>query len=195
MAVGDHILFLRLGVRSSVYDHHAVDVGEGKLIQFAGNKPRDVKNARIWKRDIVDELVSAIAFRIVHPHPKSPEEIVRRAEASLSDHGWDGKPWGFNHNCESFATWCVTGEARCRQKESLLNRFIESGSIGASRPRGDRIVGNPILNFFVEGAIGVGAANVAFLRRLAVQNGSIYGEVAEFLPSKPGEAPVSLDLP
>jgi len=97
------------------YAHHGVYVGDGKVVHYAGL-------SRVWLARPVEE-VSMAEFAQgraiwVQPHTNprfTPEEIVARAKSRLGEDDYRVA----SNNCEHFCEWCVQGESRSRQIETL----------------------------------------------------------------------------
>lgn len=106
MTRGDHIW-----VRHGAYTHHGIDVGDGTVIHFAGKPGFRMKSAQIVQTPFSEFCKG----RTIHIKRYSPfidrETVVRRAESRLGEAGYGL----LRNNCEHFATWCVTGEARSDQ--------------------------------------------------------------------------------
>lgn len=106
MAYGEH-----LKVNRGIYWHHFIDLGDGTAVHlWAPSKGAGANVCRSTIREFVrsGERVERVVYqRTVH----APQEIVRRALARVGHRGYDL----FFGNCEHFATWCVTGEARSEQ--------------------------------------------------------------------------------
>ena len=107
-APGSQLVVSRRG-----YRHHGIYVGAGRVIHYAG---------RIrYPHGLVEE-VSLTEFSDGRPFRtrRIPNEqigatIVRRARSRLGERGYDL----LRNNCEHFCNWCLVGEPRSAQVESL----------------------------------------------------------------------------
>lgn len=138
--VGSHLFASRRG-----YFHHGIYAGVGSVIHYRafacalfGGQVEEVSLARftngrtLWVRD--------------HVHGRfSLDEILTRARSRLGERRYHL----LTNNCEHFCEWCIGGEARSPQVESLValpRRLMDALSRAArrlARPRSvDRDVGN-----------------------------------------------------
>lgn len=70
-------------------------------------------------------------YRIIHRKQLPPDEVVRRARSCLGERGYNL----FNNNCETFASWAVTGHKRSYQIESLrsaLRHGYRNGNVAGA---------------------------------------------------------------
>ena len=114
---GDHIKFKR-----GIYYHHAVvvdvyvDTNSYKVIHFTGEKRSDTP-AEI-KEEILKFKIGEI-IRIRYRYGRLSKRItVKRAYDLLNIQETSTRAIIFNilvNNCEHFATWCITGEAKSVQ--------------------------------------------------------------------------------
>jgi Lecithin retinol acyltransferase len=112
MAYGDHIYVERLGV----YTHDGVDVGDGFVIH-RGSIDGTKSGALISKTTIAEFSDGATVQIKLYGTRLSPDEAVARAESMLGEPGYHVL-W---HNCEHFATWCVTGEYVSDQVDTAVS--------------------------------------------------------------------------
>jgi NC domain. len=110
MAKGDHLV-----VNYGLYLHHALDIGDGLVIQY-GRRVFDKAHAIV-------EIVSRETFSrgipimvVDRPANYSPDEIVRRAFSRLGEQDYSL----FTNNCEHFVNWCCTGQSESRQIDRLV---------------------------------------------------------------------------
>ena len=111
MAKGDH-----LAVYCGAYSHHAVDLGDGRVVQF-GSGIGGRTNPRI---EVVGKSVFAQGNRprlVNTPTIYRSDEIVERALSRLGEQEYSL----LSNNCEHFVNWCRTGHAESRQ----VNRVVE----------------------------------------------------------------------
>jgi hypothetical protein len=107
---GDHLQIWR-----GAFWHHAVDLGKGIVVHFAG-PVKDKVSARV-RYDAFEEFVGngSVDDVVVREYGArlDREETVRRAEAMVGKSDYNL----FTNNCEHLASWCVTGERESRQVE------------------------------------------------------------------------------
>ena len=112
MAIGDH-----LAVSPGLFQHHAVDLGHGCVVQYgAGHGGRDSHAVQVA---CLEHFSAGATLRVV-PNPAAfpPEEIVERALSRLGESDYRL----FGNNCEHFVNWCRTGEAVSRQVDRAIER-------------------------------------------------------------------------
>jgi hypothetical protein len=111
-APGTHLVTLRRG-----YAHHGIYVGNGRVVHYGGL-------SRSLRRGPVEEvsLERFAAGRSVLIKPAasarfSAAEVVARARSRLGENRYRVT----SNNCEHFCEWCVYGEPRSEQVDSLLD--------------------------------------------------------------------------
>jgi hypothetical protein len=128
---GDH-----LKVSRGLYAHHAIYVGEDRVVQFGG-RILDKPEARIqevllreFQRSgevsVVDHSRRLKMFWLIPVPPVlPPERIVARAKC-LASHNEAGAYNVLGRNCETIALWCVCGAVDSFQRErfQLLSSAI-----------------------------------------------------------------------
>ena len=103
----------RLVVLRRVYRHHGIYVGGGRVIHYAGLTRH--------RRGCIEEvsLDDFIGNRPIHlgmaPDEARGQDIVLRARSRLGECRYDL----LNNNCEHFCNWCLLGESRSQQVDSL----------------------------------------------------------------------------
>jgi hypothetical protein len=107
---GDH-----LTVSRRYFTHHGIDLGDGRVVHYDG-EPGNTTNAEVV---ISSRAVFAAGGKIwVRRYPRgtalSPDETIRRALSRVGERGYHL----LISNCEHFASWCKTGEARSTQIEN-----------------------------------------------------------------------------
>lgn len=119
MAIGDHVFCHRLG-----YTHHGIDAGDGTVIHYTG-EPGQKANAVIQQTPI-DRFTKGCEFH-VRPYATcdSPDVVIARARGRLGENKYH---LVFN-NCEHFAVWCKTGNARSEQVKDVTTSA--GGAVGA----------------------------------------------------------------
>jgi hypothetical protein len=100
-------------VERALITHHGIDCGDWTVIDFAGRGGG--KDTACIRRVSLTEFaqgapVKTRTYGLCH----SPEVVVERAASMIGRSGYDL----FSHNCEHFATWCVTGEHSSAQVEA-----------------------------------------------------------------------------
>ena len=115
MAKGDHLIVSR-----GFYSHHAIDLGNGKVVQYGSRI--DIENACV-------EIVSMETFlegSALIPSDKlasySPDEIIKRAMSRLGEKKYNL----YSNNCEHFVNWCRTGKNESRQVERIKERLAST---------------------------------------------------------------------
>lgn len=110
-APGTHLVTLRRG-----YAHHGIYAGNGRVVHYGGL-------SRSLRRGPVEEvsLERFAAGRSVLIKPTvgarhSGAEVVARARSRLGEDRYRIT----SNNCEHFCEWCIYGEPRSEQVESLI---------------------------------------------------------------------------
>ena len=113
----DHLIVRRRG-----YTHHAVDLGDGYVVQYG----RGVADAARASVQITPRAKFAKGRPIelgTSPRAYSPDEIVRRALNRVGERDYH-LLW---NNCEHFVTWCRSGRRVSRQTE----RFVTAAGVAS----------------------------------------------------------------
>ena len=105
MAKDDHLVVGRAG-----YSHHGIDLGNGLIIYYTGDKSSVVR--AFVKIESIQKFADGRQVRLGSSKAKySPDEIVRRAKSRLGE-----KKYGLiGNNCEQFVNWCRTGDHKSKQ--------------------------------------------------------------------------------
>lgn len=108
MARGDHI-----SVSRGIYNHHAIDLGNGTVIQYGagigdGNPKIEIVPFNVFSKGGRWKVERSVCG-------DNCEKIVNRALARLGEQKYSIL---FN-NCEHFANWCHTGEKTSKQADTL----------------------------------------------------------------------------
>lgn len=115
---GAHLKAVRWDNSLISYEHHGIAISEDMVIHFAFDED---KGRIAIKFDPIEGFIkdSKDVEIVKHETPAfTPDEIVIRAvEALDSDEHYNV----IQNNCEHFANWCVTGNKRSRQIESLCD--------------------------------------------------------------------------
>ena len=119
MAKGDHLI-----VRRGWYTHHAIDLGDGYVVQY-GRGLSDGVTASVHVTS--GEKFSKGHSIEVHSTPTSfdADEIALRALNCIGEQEYHI----LRNNCEHFVNWCRTGKRESQQ----VDRFIESASDAVSK--------------------------------------------------------------
>jgi hypothetical protein len=100
MARGDHLRVRR----STGYWHHGIDLGDGRVVHYAGeagslrNVAVHVSSWEAFQRGGPVEIVP-------YAQPEPTEAVVARALSRVGESAYNL----LSNNCEHFARWCVTG--------------------------------------------------------------------------------------
>jgi hypothetical protein len=100
----------QLAVRYSVYRHHGIYAGGGRVIHYAGW----IRGRRGLIEEVpLDEFTEGREFKVAvsPPDMMRGREVVTRARSRLGERCYDL----LENNCEHFCTWCQLGEARSVQ--------------------------------------------------------------------------------
>lgn len=123
MAKGDH-----LTVSFGVYQHHAIDLGDGRVIQYGGgeslmrdNEVSIASYESLAAKGEVFVVAGAVCF--------SPDEIIDRAKSRIGEKKYSVR----ENNCEHFVNWCRTGQAKSRQVDRTIERIASCAAKIASK--------------------------------------------------------------
>jgi hypothetical protein len=108
MARGDHLVLRRF-----LYSHHAIDLGDGNVVEYGG---------KLFGKPYVRQISLAEAAdgsipEVVEYPPEScfsPEEVIQRALSRLGETRY----CAWENNCEHFARWCKTGQSVSEQSDT-----------------------------------------------------------------------------
>jgi hypothetical protein len=98
----------------TVYSHHGVYVGNGRVIHYAGLAHG------LWRGPVEDVSLEGFAhgrgIRVRHDPPRFDRcEVVERARSRLGERSYRI----LTNNCEHFCAWALRGESRSAQIERL----------------------------------------------------------------------------
>ena len=110
MAKGDHLV-----ISYGPYQHHAIDMGDGNVIQYGGG---NLTGNRIEVVPIERYPARRVVWALDQPAKFTADEIIDRA---LSRRGEDNYCL-FSNNCEHFVMWCRTGKAESHQVRRAFHR-------------------------------------------------------------------------
>ncbi|HEX4152251.1 MAG TPA: lecithin retinol acyltransferase family protein [Steroidobacteraceae bacterium] len=118
---GTHLIVVRRG-----YRHHGVYAGGGRVIHYAGR----IKYPRGLVEEVsLSEFIDGRRFLISRvPDERTGQHTVRRARSRLGERRYDL----LRNNCEHFCNWCLLGDPRSLQIESLTSslRLLARGGEG-----------------------------------------------------------------
>ena len=118
---GTRLVVLRRG-----YRHHGIYAGQGRVIHYAGLVR--------YPRGCIEEvpIENFVRNRPIHigavPDQARGLDIVQRARSRLGECHYDL----LNNNCEHFCNWCLRGESRSLQIESLSRPFRLLAQVAAT---------------------------------------------------------------
>jgi hypothetical protein len=134
LPLGAHLVTPRLG-----FTHHGIHVGGGRVVHYAG-----FSRALLLRGPVEEVTLAQFAGGRpieVKPQPRAryaPERIVARARSRLGEDRYRLT----TNNCEHFCEWCISGESRSEQVESVMGRLRASIS-AVARFAGDAIGAAP----------------------------------------------------
>jgi len=100
--LADHLF-----VRSGVYTHHGIYIGDGKVIHYSREKEAfwmiDITTASL--EEFADGRTIYVLSRSESPLIYTPEEAVGRAWRRFGEEQYDL----LSNNCEQFVRWCRSG--------------------------------------------------------------------------------------
>ena len=114
MARGDH-----LSVRRGWYTHHAIDLGDGYVVQY-GRGVSDGVNATVQVSSYETFAKGCPMEVVASPASYEAHEIALRALSCLGERDYHIL-W---NNCEHFVTWCRSGHGQSQQAD----RFMQTAS-------------------------------------------------------------------
>ena len=113
MAKGDHLM-----VSCGTYQHHAIDMGDGRVIQYGGGELSANNEVAIMPYETLTSIGEV--FVLDGPVSFSADEVIERAVSRIGE-----KNYSFlNNNCEHFVNWCRTGHADSRQVDRTIRRLV-----------------------------------------------------------------------
>jgi len=115
MARGDHLKVPRWKglIR---YWHHGIEVEGRDVIHFVGDYK--ISDSAYIRRTSMSEFLKGEVYEVVHYKDCYPiDKTIRLAKMNIGQGGYDLT----EKNCEHFATFCKTGEARSSQVEFVDN--------------------------------------------------------------------------
>ena len=108
------------------YSHSGVYVGNGEVVQVAG-EPVNLVKALLHGHDTFETVINKVPLAVfakgdavtIGPSgtAANPGQAVQRALSQV------GKPWLYDalkHNCQHFSSWCITGSETSPQANAIL---------------------------------------------------------------------------
>ena len=126
MAKGDH-----LTVSFKAYQHHAIDMGDGRVIQFGGGA-LSMRDNEISIVDYESLAAKGEVFVLKGLTSFSPDEIIERALSRIGEKNYSL----IGNNCEHFVNWCRTGRAESRQVHRTMQRIASCAAKLSSKSSG-----------------------------------------------------------
>lgn len=118
MAKADHIY-----VSHGVYTHHGIDCGDGTVVHLS-------RASGGIDQISLDQFLSGRKLLLrMWPAADDPDLVLQRAVSRLGERGYHL----CYRNCEHFASWCKTGQARSSQVASVEQRMAAGGGKLAAR--------------------------------------------------------------
>ena len=106
---GAHIKVQRAG-----YTHHGIYIGKNQVIHYIGDFQDKKPSIR---QDSLQSFQgnSSKIIRVTHSNAFPSRIVVKNAKSRLGETEYNL----LYNNCESFATWCVTGKSKSEQVENV----------------------------------------------------------------------------
>lgn len=112
-----------LGIETNL-EHHAIDCGDGTVIEFGGGTRESKFEATIQrtsKQEFVKRAYKGRVYIKDYPNRDDIDTIMKRAFFALQE-GF-GKYDILHNNCQHFTSWCVTGVGESKQSQAVLDVF------------------------------------------------------------------------
>jgi hypothetical protein len=120
MAKGDHIF-----VKYPLFEHHAIDVGDGTIVEYGGKGTNRMSVRRRLMREFAGRGEVQVYLYSLGT-TLSPDEVVQRALSRVTEEAYDV----FNNNCEHFAYWCKTGQHVSPQANTAKGVLTTAAIVG-----------------------------------------------------------------
>lgn len=119
-ALGAHLVTPRGG-----YTHHGIYAGDGRVVHYAGWS-RALFTCRPVEEVSLEQFADGHGVTALADSPRrfAPAEVVVRARSRLGENRYRVA----SNNCEHFAHWCLSGEARSAQVEHWLDTLALAAS-------------------------------------------------------------------
>lgn len=108
IALGAHLV-----VSYSLYDHHGIYIGNGKVVHYSGLIGKSIPCIE----EVTLEQFSDGKKIKIKKHKKkkySDCEVVERAKSRIGEFAYSVT----NNNCEHFVYWCIKGRNKSKQVEN-----------------------------------------------------------------------------
>lgn len=115
---GDHLVSPRDG-----YSHHAISLGWGWVIHFAGDTRKDLRSASIRVGTLAEFADGRPVNVVRYEQALPPEQVVANARSLLGRRGYSL----LSRNCEHFAAWAKTGRWESRQVNNAIGLTLLAG--------------------------------------------------------------------
>ena len=125
MAKGDH-----LTVSFKSYQHHAIDMGDGRVIQYGGGA-LSMRDNEVAIADYEYLTSKGTVYVVKGLTSFSPDEIIERALGRIGEKNYSL----LGNNCEHFVNWCRTGKAESRQVDRTMRRIASCAAKLSSKSR------------------------------------------------------------
>ena len=112
MAKGDHLM-----VSCGTYQHHAIDMGDGRVIQYGSGELSASNEVAIVPYETLASVGEV--FVLEGPVSFSADEVIERAISRIGEKNYSL----LGNNCEHFVNWCRTGQADSRQVDRAMRRL------------------------------------------------------------------------
>ena len=113
MAKGDHLM-----VSFGIYQHHAIDMGDGRVIQYgSGELPPRNNEVTIESYETLAAKGDIVTLDVAANF--SADEVIARATSRIGEKNYSL----LGNNCEHFVNWCRTGQADSRQVDRTMQRI------------------------------------------------------------------------
>ena len=112
MAKGDHLM-----VSYGAYQHHAIDMGDGRVIQYGGGEL--VANHEVEIVPFEALAAKGEVFVLGGAAEFSVDQIIKRAVSRMGEKNYSL----LGNNCEHFVNWCRTGQADSLQVDRTMRRL------------------------------------------------------------------------
>ncbi len=156
-----------LSVSRGLYDHHGIALGDGRVIHYSGEVARK-RDARI-RIDSVDAFAAGDWVEVVsYGSCDAAHVVLARAYSRLGEDGYAL----FGNNCEHFARWCKTGDARSHQVERAAGH---AGGVGGTTVATAGAIGLVSAGGAVAGLGGAGVMSGLAAAGAVVGGGAVAG--------------------
>lgn len=125
---GDHLVCSRFG---GVYSHHGIDLGDDRVVHYSG-EPGRKEAAKVQVSSLAEFAAGDKVKVLTYGACDEPEVVVSRAMSRIGETRYHL----VTNNCEHFARWCKTGDARSKQVRNGAGKAATTtvagiGTVGA----------------------------------------------------------------